>query len=210
MRVGSVTLMDDRLVNEEALNANFLIPPDENAYRGKTMAEICCVVIRSGTLTLWSLSLLRKFDVVVIGYGSRATKMSVNEQCRKLSKRVAFYTVDCRDSCGEIFVDLQDYKYTKAPKKGVKVATKKKPEKVTNHLFERRPKQFGVGGALPPKKYLTGYIKWPKSIRLQRQKRILKQRLKVPPELNQFSTKTLDKNLGMMSTGRSGEVESWD
>ncbi|KAF3570377.1 hypothetical protein F2Q69_00060270 [Brassica cretica] len=97
-----------------------------------------------------------------------------------------------------------------APKKGVKVATKKKPEKVTNHLFERRPKQFGVGGALPPKKYLTGYIKWPKSIRLQRQKRILKQRLKVPPELNQFSTKTLDKNLGMMSTGRSGEVESWD
>ncbi|CAN6900760.1 unnamed protein product [Brassica oleracea] len=53
------------------------------------------------------------FDVVVIGYGSRATKMSVNEQCRKLSKRVAFYTVDCRDSCGEIFVDLQDYKYTK-------------------------------------------------------------------------------------------------
>ncbi|CDY08954.1 BnaC08g11840D [Brassica napus] len=39
--------------------------------------------------------------------------MSVNEQCRKLSKRVAFYTIDCRDSCGEIFFDLQDYKYTK-------------------------------------------------------------------------------------------------
>uniref|UniRef100_M4CH29 snRNP core protein D2 n=1 Tax=Brassica campestris TaxID=3711 RepID=M4CH29_BRACM len=67
-------------------------------------------------------------------------------------------------------------------------------EKVTNPLFERRPKQFGIGGALPPKKDLTRYIKWPKSIRLQRQKRILKQRLKVPPALNQF-TKTLDKNL---------------
>lgn len=40
-------------------------------------------------------------------------QMSVNEQCRKLSKRVAFYTIDCRDSCGEIFFDLQDYKYTK-------------------------------------------------------------------------------------------------
>lgn len=37
-----MTLMDDSLVNEEALNANFLIPPDENAYRGKTVAEICC------------------------------------------------------------------------------------------------------------------------------------------------------------------------
>ncbi|KAL0763156.1 hypothetical protein Bca101_079307 [Brassica carinata] len=82
----------------------------------------------------------------------------------------------------------------RAPKKGVKAVTKKKPEKVTNPLFERRPKQFGIGGALPPKKDLTRYIKWPKSIRLQRQKRILKQRLKVPPALNQF-TKTLDKNL---------------
>uniref|UniRef100_A0A0D3A638 Ribosomal protein eL8/eL30/eS12/Gadd45 domain-containing protein n=1 Tax=Brassica oleracea var. oleracea TaxID=109376 RepID=A0A0D3A638_BRAOL len=81
-----------------------------------------------------------------------------------------------------------------APKKGVKAVTKKKSEKVTNPLFERRPKQFGIGGALPPKKDLTRYIKWPKSIRLQRQKRILKQRLKVPPALNQF-TKTLDKNL---------------
>ncbi|EFH56574.1 60S ribosomal protein L7A [Arabidopsis lyrata subsp. lyrata] len=82
-----------------------------------------------------------------------------------------------------------------APKKGVKVAAKKKTEeKVTNPLFERRPKQFGIGGALPPKKDLSRYIKWPKSIRLQRQKRILKQRLKVPPALNQF-TKTLDKNL---------------
>ncbi|KAL0698367.1 hypothetical protein Bca4012_054489 [Brassica carinata] len=45
-------------------------------------------------------------------------------------------------------------------------------------------------GALPPRKDLTRYIKWPKSIRLQRQKRILKQRLKVPPTLNQF-TKTI-------------------
>ena len=36
---------------------------------------------------------------------------SVNEKCRKLSKRVAFYSVDCRDSCGEIFVDLQKYSY---------------------------------------------------------------------------------------------------
>ncbi|CAG7905147.1 unnamed protein product [Brassica rapa] len=85
-------------------------------------------------------------------------------------------------------------KHIPAPKKGVKVAAKKKTDKVTNPLFERRPKQFGIGGALPPKKDLTRYIKWPKSIRLQRQKRILKQRLKVPPALNQF-TKTLDKNL---------------
>ncbi|KAF5184798.1 60S ribosomal protein L7a-2 [Thalictrum thalictroides] len=82
-----------------------------------------------------------------------------------------------------------------APKKGVKaVVTKKKPEKVANPLFEKRPKQFGIGGALPPKKDLHRFVKWPKVVRIQRQRRILKQRLKVPPALNQF-TKTLDKSL---------------
>ncbi|KAG4155424.1 hypothetical protein ERO13_D03G112600v2 [Gossypium hirsutum] len=83
-----------------------------------------------------------------------------------------------------------------APKRGVKVAApaKKKQEKVVNPLFEKRPKQFGIGGALPPKKDLHRFVKWPKVVRIQRKKRILKQRLKVPPALNQF-TKTLDKNL---------------
>ncbi|CAL0322966.1 unnamed protein product [Lupinus luteus] len=85
-----------------------------------------------------------------------------------------------------------------APKRGVKapvVASKKKQEnKVVNPLFEKRPKQFGIGGALPPKRDLTRFVKWPKTVQIQRKKRILKQRLKVPPALNQF-TKTLDKNL---------------
>ncbi|KAL6143076.1 hypothetical protein ACLB2K_053772 [Fragaria x ananassa] len=86
------------------------------------------------------------------------------------------------------------------PKKGAKLpvaASKKKPEKVVNPLFEKRPKQFGIGGALPPKRDLTRFVKWPKAVQIQRKKRILKQRLKVPPALNQF-TKTLDKNLGAL------------
>lgn len=29
-------------MTEEALSANFLIPPDENVYGGKTVAELCC------------------------------------------------------------------------------------------------------------------------------------------------------------------------
>lgn len=86
-----------------------------------------------------------------------------------------------------------------APKRGgkapVAAAKKKQPEKVVNPLFEKRPKQFGIGGALPPKRDLTRFVKWPKNVQIQRKKRILKQRLKVPPALNQF-TKTLDKNLG--------------
>ncbi|XP_010529098.1 PREDICTED: SUMO-activating enzyme subunit 1B-1-like [Tarenaya hassleriana] len=122
--VGSVTLVDDRLVTEGVLNANFLIPPDENTCNGRTVAEICCdslkefnpmvrVSVEKGDLSTFATEFFEKFDVVVIGYSSRATKKSVNEKCRKLSKRVAFYTVDCRDSCGEIFVDLRNYKYAK-------------------------------------------------------------------------------------------------
>nr|KAJ0184954.1 hypothetical protein LSAT_V11C900494090 [Lactuca sativa] len=38
------------------------------------------------------------------------------------------------------------------------------------------------------------FVRWPQVVRIQRKRRILKQRLKVPPALNQF-TKTLDKNL---------------
>ena len=37
------------------------------------------------------------------------------------------------------------------------------------------------------------FVKWPKYVRLQRQRRILNQRLKVPPALNRF-TKALDRN----------------
>ncbi|KAL0351168.1 UNVERIFIED_CONTAM: 60S ribosomal protein L7a-1 [Sesamum radiatum] len=83
-----------------------------------------------------------------------------------------------------------------APKKGAKLpaAAKKKVEKVVNPLFEKRPKQFGIGGALPPKKDLHRFVKWPQVVRIQRKKMILKQRLKVPPPIHQFS-KTLDKNL---------------
>lgn len=88
----------------------------------------------------------------------------------------------------------------KATGQGKKVAPTpsiaKKPAaiaKPTNPLFEKRPKSFGIGGALPPKKLLNRYVKWPKYVRIQRQRRVLMQRLKVPPAINQF-TKVLDKN----------------
>jgi len=53
--------------------------------------------------------------------------------------------------------------------------------------------RVGVGAAPPPKSDLHRFVKWPKYVRLQRQRRVLNQRLKVPPALNRF-TKTLDKN----------------
>lgn len=62
-----------------------------------------------------------------------------------------------------------------------------------NPLFEARAKNFGIGQDIQPKRDLTRFVKWPEYVRLQRQKVILHQRLKVPPAIAQFSH-TLDKN----------------
>ena len=47
--------------------------------------------------------------------------------------------------------------------------------------------------AQPKGRDLTRFLKWPKYVRLQRSRRILLQRLKVPPTLNQFRN-SLDKS----------------
>jgi hypothetical protein len=53
--------------------------------------------------------------------------------------------------------------------------------KPKNPLFEPRPKTFGVGNTPKPVKDLTRFVKWPQYVRTQRQLRVLKMRLKVPP-----------------------------
>jgi len=65
-------------------------------------------------------------------------------------------------------------------------------KKVVNPLFEKRPRNFGIGQNIQPKRDLSRFVKWPRYIRLQRQKAILLKRLKVPPSINQFSA-TLDR-----------------
>jgi large subunit ribosomal protein L7Ae len=54
-------------------------------------------------------------------------------------------------------------------------------------IFEKRTRNFGVGGDIQHKRDLTRFVKWPKYIRLQRQKSILLKRLKVPGTVNQFA-----------------------
>jgi len=68
-------------------------------------------------------------------------------------------------------------------KKGTKVV-KAAPKE--NPLFPSRPRSFRIGGAIQPKKDLSRFVRWPHYIRLQRQKKILFQRLKVPPAVNVF------------------------
>ncbi|KAI3430727.1 hypothetical protein D9Q98_005313 [Chlorella vulgaris] len=68
------------------------------------------------------------------------------------------------------------------------------PAKPVNPLYEKRAKTFSIGGDLPMKRDMHRFVKWPKYVRIQRQRRVLNQRLKVPPALNRF-TRTLDKNM---------------
>jgi large subunit ribosomal protein L7Ae len=68
---------------------------------------------------------------------------------------------------------------------------KKKIQK--NPLFEKTPRNFRLGGDIQPKRDLTRYVRWPKFISLQRKKRIMLCRVKVPPAIAQFNS-TVDKN----------------
>merc|ERR1712194_612796 len=87
----------------------------------------------------------------------------------------------------------------KAAKAGAKkkvgsnpMAEKRKKAK-TNPLFEKTPRNYRVGGDIQPKRNLNRFVKWPKYVRIQRMKKIMLMRLKMPPSLNQFSA-TIDKN----------------
>ncbi len=60
-------------------------------------------------------------------------------------------------------------------------------------MIEKASRNFSIGQDIQPVRDLGRFVKWPEYVRLQRQKAILKQRVKVPPAVNQF-TKTLDKN----------------
>lgn len=51
------------------------------------------------------------------------------------------------------------------------------------------------GQDIQPARDLSRFVRWPKYIRIQRQRAVLQKRLKVPPTINQF-TQTLDKQTG--------------
>merc|ERR1711939_978729 len=81
-------------------------------------------------------------------------------------------------------------KVAPAPFPQGKAGSKKGPK---NPLIEKRPRNFGIGQDIQPKRNVSRMVKWPEYVRLQRQKKILQMRLKVPPSLAQFQH-VLDKN----------------
>ncbi|EEB05522.2 60S ribosomal protein L8 [Schizosaccharomyces japonicus yFS275] len=71
--------------------------------------------------------------------------------------------------------------------------TKASNKPAKNPLFVSRPRSFGIGQDIQPKRDLSRFMKWPEYVRLQRRRKILNMRLKVPPAIAQFQN-TLDKN----------------
>lgn len=72
----------------------------------------------------------------------------------------------------------------KRPAKSESAAVVKKPK--VDPMIVKRPKNFGIGGTVQPKRDLTRFVKWPRYIRVQRQEAVLYKRLKIPPAINQF------------------------
>jgi large subunit ribosomal protein L7Ae len=63
---------------------------------------------------------------------------------------------------------------------------KSEPKKKLNPLFEKQSRNFGIGQDIQPTRDLSRFVKWPRYIRVQRQKQVLQERLKIPPPINQF------------------------
>jgi len=76
---------------------------------------------------------------------------------------------------------------------GIANKSAKDPKKVVDPLIQKKPKNFAIGGDIQPKRDLTRFVKWPRYIRLQRQRAILFERLKIPPTINQFRNGLLDR-----------------
>lgn len=84
-------------------------------------------------------------------------------------------------------------KSTKKAPASAKPAKKASKDAWKSALFASKPRSFRIGGDIQPARDLTRFTKWPRYVRLQRQRKIMNMRLKVPPALQQFN-EALDKN----------------
>lgn len=79
-----------------------------------------------------------------------------------------------------------------------KIKTKSQPSSSksakSNPLFQKNARSYRIGGDIRAKKDLGRFVRWPKYVRIQRQRKILYERLKVPPAINQFKDGLLEKN----------------
>jgi len=75
-------------------------------------------------------------------------------------------------------------------KTATKVTSKAKG---SGSLFTKTPRNYRIGGDIQPTKDMTRFVRWPKYVRIQRQKAVMLMRLKTPAALAQFGA-TIDRN----------------
>mmetsp|Transcript_48059 Transcript_48059/g.120143 ORF Transcript_48059/g.120143 Transcript_48059/m.120143 type:complete len:183 (+) Transcript_48059:1688-2236(+) len=78
-------------------------------------------------------------------------------------------------------------------KKKTFLTSKNKEIDPINFNFESRPKSFKLGQNIQPKKDLSRFVKFPKFIRIQRQRKILSKKLKIPSIFKLFEISLLKK-----------------
>lgn len=67
-------------------------------------------------------------------------------------------------------------------------------KKSHKHLFPAKAKALGIGQDKQVKRDLSRYVKMPVYVRIQRQRSVLKQRVKVPAAIEQFTSQALNKD----------------
>ncbi|KAG7855575.1 hypothetical protein KL919_004715 [Ogataea angusta] len=82
---------------------------------------------------------------------------------------------------------------TQPSKKVAPAPLAKQQKAVRTSVYDATPRNYGIGQNVQPKRALNRFVKWPQYVRLQRQKKVLTMRLKVPPAVAQFAN-TLDRN----------------
>ncbi|KAI7880986.1 hypothetical protein K492DRAFT_207159 [Lichtheimia hyalospora FSU 10163] len=117
--IGSITLLDDKIVDEDDLGVQFFL--DESSH-GKNRAEAVAPAIRAlnprvkvevdqSSVAEKPDSFFQAFDIVCMIHHDAATLVRVNQAVRKASKSIPFYAADAFGWVGYLFCDLSKHEY---------------------------------------------------------------------------------------------------
>lgn len=121
--IGSVTLLDDRLISEEHIASIFLIPAEAQvAVPAPKLSEICAEALRDfnpmvtihvaeGQVEEKGDEFYDDFDAVLLGRAPLITRKKVNRMCRNRPSPVCYFEADLRGGLGRTFSDLGEHHY---------------------------------------------------------------------------------------------------
>lgn len=141
--IGSITLLDDKVVGDDDLGVQFFL---EEGAKGKNRAEAVAPAIRAlnprvkvqvdpSNVTEKPDTFFQSFDIVCMIHQDAATLIRVNQAVRKASKSIPFYAADAFGWVGYIFCDLAKHEYIEE-KEVSSSQTEETTTKRTKHVEE--------------------------------------------------------------------------